>query len=496
MKCLIGTTVRVIFAALVFSVLGSHQPAFGQTDTGAISGIVTDPSGAVVPGATVTLTNKETGQERVTLTDLSGVYSIPNIPPGLYALAVKKEGFSASTLSGIPVRLQQPVKQNVVLQIGPSVTSVTVTAAQAHLQTEGHDVAELRNTEQLEQLPTSGRSLLSLATLAPTMAPGSIAISNPGDSSFYGTVSNQVSVAGMTDSSTLFLQDGVENVNLITVTMNIVPSMESVQEVNTTINGADARYAEPSVINVITKGGTNKFHGTAYDFLQNDALNARDFFLAPTTSKPVERYNLFGGNFGAPILKNKVFGFFDYTGLRSSVGAPSVDIVPTDLERGGNFSADQTIYNPLTFNAATGTIQPFPGNVIPPSMINPFAPMWMQLYPLPNVTPTAASPYNYIQNISAVSNYNEYLGRGDWNISTNDHLYASALHLNAPNRSPTIIAGLFGDAHTNVGTNAALEETHVFNSHIVNTARLGYNRTNYFYTRQGSGLKTMLRNMV
>lgn len=274
---------------LLFFGFGSRHLLFAQTDTGAISGAVTDASGAVVPGATVTLTNSTTGQERKTVTDSTGIYSLPNLPPGEYTLVVEKEGFTASRTSGIPVRLQQPVRQDVVLQPGATVTHVTVTASQVQLQTESHDVAQLQNPQQLEQLPSNGRNLLSLTTLAPTMAPGSIAISNPGDSSFYGTVSNQVSVAGMTDSSTLFLQDGVENVNLITVTMNIVPSVESLQEVNTTMNGADARYAEPSVINIITKSGTNRFHGTAYDFLQNDKLDAENYNLAGERRPPRRR---------------------------------------------------------------------------------------------------------------------------------------------------------------------------------------------------------------
>jgi hypothetical protein len=146
---------------------------------------------------------------------------------------------------------------------------------------------------------------LSLAVLTPTVAAASIATVDPGDSGFLGTVGNQVAVAGATDTTTLFLQDGVENINLLAITMNIIPSVESIQEVNTTMNGADARYAEPSVINIITKGGTNTFHGTAYDFLQNDALDARDFFLDPTAAKPVVRYNLFGGNIAGPILKKR-----------------------------------------------------------------------------------------------------------------------------------------------------------------------------------------------
>ncbi len=460
-----------------------------QTDTASVSGTVVDESGAVVTNASVNLTNNATGQQRTTSANSAGVYSFPNVPPGTYTLAVSKTGFQTNTLSNINLQVQQAFKQDVTLHVGAVSQAVTVSAesSDVQIQTENHEVSQGFGTRDLIQLPTSGRNVLSIATLAPGTTPATNTQGNSGDSAFFGTNGNQVAVTGLPDTSTVFLQDGVENVNLLTQTMNIVPSIESIQEVITTINGAPARYADPSVINVVTKSGTNDFHGTAYDFLQNDALNARNFFTPPTAIKPPIRYNLFGGNLSGPIVKNKLFALFDYSGLRSSQSSTSLAVVPTLAERGGDFSGTgQTIYNPNTFNPVTGTVQPFQGNVIPGNLLSSFGQQWLKLYPLPNLTPSATSNFNYSKNLTNTTNSDEYLGRGDYNISAADHLYGSVLHLNSPNQGETIIPGLFGATHINIGTNASVEETHVFSPTAVNTARIGYNRIQYFLSQQGT----------
>ncbi len=465
------------------------RTALSQTDTASISGTITDASGAALADAAVVLTNTATGQERSTTANASGVYSFPNILPGSYTLVATKTGFQTSTHSNITLQVQQALKQDVTLQVGAISEKVTVSAeaSEVQVQTENHEVSQGFNTRDLVQLPTSGRSILSIATLAPGTTPATNTQGNSGDSNFFGTNGNQVAVTGLPDTSTVFLQDGVENVNLLTQTMNIVPSIESVQEVITTVNGAPARYADPSVINIVTKSGTNNYHGTAYDFLQNDALNARNFFTPASSIKPPIRYNLFGGNFSAPVIKNKLFGLFDYSGLRSSQSSTALAVVPTQAERQGNFAGTgQTIYNPYSFNSATGVVQPFQANTIPGNLVNSFAQKWLNLYPLPNLTPSGTSNFNYSKNLTTSNDFDEYLGRVDYNISEADHLYGSVLHLNAPNEGQTIIPGLFGATHINIGTNGSLEETHVFGPTIVNTARIGYNRIEYFLSQQGT----------
>ena len=223
---------------------------------------------------------------------------------------------------------------------------------------------------QLIDLPNNGRSLINTATLGPASQPGTDTVNSGGDIAFFNQQANAVYITGLDNYHTLFLQDGVENINLLIQTANILASVEAAQEVQTYLNGAPARFAQPAVINVITKSGTNQFHGTAYDFLQNNAFNARNWFA---TSVPVERYNLFGANLGGPILKNKLFGFFDYSGLRDSSSSVFTGRVPTLEERAGNFSGEPTIYDPATYNQTTGTSSPFPGNIIPTTRFNQFA---------------------------------------------------------------------------------------------------------------------------
>ena len=157
--------------------------------------------------------------------------------------------------------------------------------------------------------------------------------------------------------SITFLQDGVVNRNVLIQTANIVASIESVQEVSVESNGMSAKFPSPGLVNVITKRGTNGFHGTAYDYLQNNPLNGKNFFA---TRVPVSRYNQFGANLGAPVLRNKLFPFFDYAGMRQSAGSVSRSRVPTDAERQGNFQGDAVIYDPATYVASTGAIAPFP----------------------------------------------------------------------------------------------------------------------------------------
>lgn len=242
------------------------------------------------------------------------------------------------------------------------------------------------------------------------------------------------------------------------------------------------------MINVITKSGSRQIHGTAYDFLQNDAFDATNWFA---TSKPAKRYNQFGGNIGAPLWKNKVFAFFDYSGLRSRTASVNRDRVPTAAERSGDFSANNlTIYNPATYSARTGTSSPFPGNKLP--SISPFAQRWLQNYPLPN-QPLGADNVNYVANIPTVSNYDEYLGRVDYNISDTDLLFGTVARLESTVGSNSITPGLFGIFNTLKGTNISIAETHVANANVVNVFRVGYNRSNLFRTQQGQGVQNYVQ---
>jgi carboxypeptidase family protein/TonB-dependent receptor-like protein len=460
-------------------------PAVAQMDRAAISGLVTDTSGAVVAGANVECTNVRTQAIRTTVTTGQGTYNFPLMEVGEYHLAVSAPGL-APKQSTVELSLTGAVS-DFHLGVGNTSTKieVTATASQVQLQTESHNVSEIMGTTQLVQLPNLSRNLINTATLAPASQPGTDTITNAGDVGFFNQQSNSAYIAGLDNYHVLFLQDGVENVNLLNQTANILASVEAAQEVQTDVNNAPARFSHPAVINVITKGGSNQFHGTAYDFLQNDAFNARNWF---SQSVPVERYNLFGANLGGPILENKLFFFFDYSGLRNYSHGVFTGRVPTTAERSGNLSGEAPIFDPASFSTATGTTTPFLGNIIPSGRINPFATKWLANYPQPNA-PLSASNVNYISTLPSKSTYDEYLGRVDWTISPRNQLIGSIIRATPFSGSTTIVPGLFGINFDDKGLNATVEETMVISPTLVNVAKVGYNRSVVNRTQEGAGAK-------
>jgi hypothetical protein len=458
------------------------QAGFGQTDLGSITGTIQDNTGAALPNCQVDIKNLNTSAVRSVRTDQSGFYTVPSLTVGAYEITATMSGFQRAvrtvelTTSGANGDIQ--------LTVGNVQEQVTITAGSGSvaLQTDSHELATTISPTQLVNLPNNGRSILNIATLGPASQPGIDVGVDTGDEGFYNQTSASVIISGLGNAHAAFLQDGVANTNLLTQTANILASVEASQEVSTLLDGAPARFSQPSVIDVITKGGSNTFHGTAYDFLQNDDFDATNWFA---TSKPAKRYNQFGANLGGPILKNKVFAFFDYSGLRSQTASVNRDRVPTAAERTGDFSADGlTLYNPATYNPATGTDQPFANNKLP--SISPFAQLWLQNYPAAN-TALGTDNVNYVINLPTVSNYDEYLGRVDYNIGAKDQLFGTVSRLENNVGSDSITPGLFGIFNALKGTNISIAETHVFNPNIVNVIKAGYNRSNLFRTQQAEG---------
>ncbi|AXC12825.1 Oar protein [Acidisarcina polymorpha] len=459
------------------------EQGFAQTDLGGITGTVQDNTGAAIPNCEVQIKNLNTSAVRTVKTDQNGFYTVPSLTVGPYQITATVTGFQRAAKS---IELTTSgANGDIQLTVGSVQQQVMITESSGSiaLQTDSHDVATTVSPAQLVNLPNNGRSILNIATLGPASQPGTDVGVDVGDEGFYNQTSASVIISGLGNAHAAFLQDGVANTNLLTQTANILASVEATQEVTTLLNGAPARFSQPSVIDVITKGGSNSFHGTAYDFLQNDDFDATNWFA---TSKPAKRYNQFGGNVGGPILKNKVFAFFDYSGLRSRTASVNRDRVPTLAERAGDFSADNvTLYDPSTYNPATGTDLPFPNNALP--ALSPFAQLWLANYPAPN-RPLGADNVNYVVNLPNISNYDEYLGRIDYNISGNDQLFGTVSRLQNNVGSNSITPGLFGIFNALKGTNISIAETHVFNSNIVNVIKAGYNRSNLFRTQQGQGV--------
>ncbi len=459
--------------------------ARAQLNLGSIAGAVTDPNGAVIVDCQLTAAGTGGDAFRTVHTNSQGLFNISSLPAGEYRVAAEAPGFQKlSTV--VTVVVDRVTTADLHLTIGNVTEQVEVSAQSSLVDVERdtHEISHTIQTKDLRDLPTAGRSFISLATLGTGSQRATDAfISAGGPAANFGSVGHEVILAGQFVGSTTFLQDGVINVNLLTQTANIVPSIESIQEVSVESSGMSARFAAPGVVNVITRRGGNAFHGTVYDYLENDALNARSFFSA---TKPQLRYNQFGGNLGAPIIHDKLFAFFDYAGQRQTNYSVARARVPTPDERAGNFATSTvTVYDPSTYNAVTGAISTFPGGVIPTNRVSPFAQKYMAYFPAPNQP--LVNGINYQTNLRNTTNYDQYLGRMDYNLSPSNSLYGSILTSESPVVNPSISSSLFGIIYQMSGRNAFLQDVHILTPNLLNTARLGYNRSILVLSQQGVG---------
>lgn len=478
---------------LLVALMGAGQ-LLAQVNLGEVSGQITDESGAALPKASVTAVNDQTAIKRTTTSDSAGLYVLPALPAGTYVIIVEAPGFASQ-------RLQFTVQAGAILgapfklSVATAQQQVSVSAnAGLELETESHQVGGTVGTQQLTQLPVSGRNPLSYALVEPGTNAGSDPAVSTSSAQFFGNTSNSIVLGGALDQQTGYLQDGVENVTLLTQTANILPSTESIGELAVITNGADARYRQPGIISITTKGGANSFHGTAYDFLQNDDLNAASYNLTTTPQvKTPLRYNLFGANIGGPIVRNHAFFFFDYSGLRSQNSTTTLYRVPTAAELQGDFTGDQTLYDPTSYNPTTKTtvsyVSETGNNAIPggPVSFDKFAAAYSKYYPAANIPLNTALNANYSVPLRQTITNNQYLTRGDWAISQRDQVYVAFGYADTPTTNPTLVPGLFGRVYEGKATNVLSEETHVFSPRLVNSARFGYNRSNYFETIQGAG---------
>jgi hypothetical protein len=471
---------------LLFTVI-SQNFVHAQTNLSAISGTITDKAGATVPNCTVSVTNKATSASRSLITGANGFYSFPSLPLGPYTIKASAPGFEVST-TAVELTLNG-VTADMSLTIGSATETVTVSSASeaVSLQTETGTVDQSFSEAQLQKMPNSaGLSVLGIAVLGPASQAGTDEPDN-GDTGFFGQQANSVNIAGLGIAHAQFLQDGVENINLLTQTANIVAPTESAAAVTTTLNSSPARFDEPAVVNVITKGGSNSFHGSAYEYFQNNDLNAINWYA---TSSPPLRYDNFGGGLGGPVLKNKLFGYFNYTGLRSHSSYVDQERVPTTAELQGDFSNNNVstaIYDPVSYSA-TGTSTAFANNQIPPGKMDNFGKLWLKLFPAAN-HPLDSNNVNYITNVMEPNNADQYITRVDWNVTSNNQLMGTFFHSKDANGGDTFIPGLFGIFYDTVGTNAALEDNWVLNQHQVNVLKIGFNRGSVDRTQEGTGAK-------
>lgn len=468
------------FAAAAL-LLGASVQSFAQTTTGSIVGTAYDSTGAVIPNCQITATNLSNHEVRDVTSNQAGYYVVPSLPPGPYQLTAKAPGF-AQTSTQITVMLGNAANFDFHLQTGSVTQNIQVSALSSALQlnTSSHQVDAQLATHSLENMPANGRDVFQVLLSLPNVSPFQ---NTPGPVSNFKTTTNSLAIGGSATGMTSFLQDGVTNIAMLTKTANFQPPIEATQEVSILENGASAQYDEPSVVNVITKTGSNGIHGRLYDYLQNDIFNAIGYFKRP---QPPLRYNQFGANMGGPIVKNKVFFFFDYAGLRNSTGTTLYADVPTAAERQGDFSQDSfTIYDPATYNPQTGGISAFPSNKIPVGQISTFANQYMKYFPLP--TGSSVKGQNFQENVTNTSTYDSFLAKADYNLDRNDTLHGAFETTNPAIFIPRFSTSAdFNYINDQTAKNAYLQETHIFSTTLVNVAKMGYNESNIFYRDVGN----------
>jgi hypothetical protein len=465
--------------------------AFAQEFRSTLSGRVLDPSGAAIPGAKVTAVSAETGARSEAGAGADGEYAIPFLAPGAYRLEADSQGFKAFKQTGIQIGTNTRVTVDIKMEVGSQSESVTVTSDATLLTTATSSVGQVISSGQIENMPMNGRTPLTLAQLAYGVVPTSDPrftrpFDNAGPSGF--------SMGGGQGQSNELLIDGSPDMTRNRrVAYN--PPVDAVSEVKVEAFMPDAAYGNTAggTVNVVMKGGTNEFHGSAYNFHQNSALKATPFFTnAARQVKPVTRFNQYGVSGGGPVWipkvfngRNRVFFFFSYEGIRQSEPEPTFSAVPTAAQRRGDFSAllavggQYQIFDPTSgvLEGARIRRQPIPDNVIPPSRISPISTRVMEFYPQPNFAGTVDGRNNYFNNQIRSDTFFGYMGRLDfnisdrhklfWNIRTNDRVE------NRGNRFDNIATGNF---LSRVNWGSTIDDVYTITPTLLVNTRLSWTR--------------------
>lgn len=372
-----------------------------SSTTGNITGTVRDPQGAAVPKAEVTITEEKTGVSRTVRATEDGFYNATSLPAGVYTISSAPTGFKKTLTTGVELHVNENKTVNLDLQVGQVTETVTVTSESAPVELRSGEVSSLISEKQVTELPLNGRNYAQLALLVPGVSPVTQAGAG-GAFATRGTGLNagvDMSSNGNQSNANLWTVDGVNNMDVgSNRTLLVFPSVDSIQEFRVERNSFSAEFgqAQGVVVNLITKGGSNEFHGTAFEFFRNDALNANDFFLNRSGQpKPQLEYNNFGGNFSGPIIKNRVFFYWSEEWRRERRGRVLSAHVPTAAEKTGDFSGPLTgalphipgscheVPNPNAPPATITVCDPFPGNKIPTNLLSPAGLAYMKLFPNP-----------------------------------------------------------------------------------------------------------------
>ena len=457
--------------------------AHAQVATADIVGRVTDSSGAVLPGVTVNVTNTGTRAVRTVTTGDTGDFVVNLLPIGTYSVSIELQGFQTQT-SQVTVASGDRARVDVKLSPGTVSESIQVTAEAPLVQTDTSTVSSIMTEKAVQDLPVNGRNFIRLVQMVPGATEGAANALASGNRPDDRRQTSAVSINGGADNQNNQLIDGMDNNERAIGTIGVKPSMDAIAEVKvqTNLYSAETGRTGGGVINILTKSGSNAFHGSGFDFIRNDRFDARNFFA---TTKPLLRQQQFGGSLGGPIVHDRTFFFADYEGFRQRAGQTNLLTVPTVRMRSGDFSElSGQIFDPLTNPRV-----PFAGNLIPGNRLDPIAMRYMALYPLPT---SAGQANNYASTTIRTQNSSTADFRVDHRFN-NDNSVFGRYSINdvttvTPGGCPSTPEGIQPGCLT--GTNAGFPGpntttanafqanwVHIFSPSVISEFKAGYLRT-------------------
>jgi hypothetical protein len=458
----------LVLVWLCASVASAQQPF------GSIVGTITDPRAATVSSVTITVTNTKTLISQTVVSSVTGDYSVPYLPNGTYSIKAEHPGFRTLIMTGVVVRAAQTLRADIHLELGEVKEVVEVAGDGLALQTDTAAVGTTIESKSINDLPLNGRTFAQLASLVPGVAPqGSINIGTDRKRGSIGTA-YAITANGFSDVQNNFIYDGVPAMDLDSYNFAFSPSIDAISEFKVQTSTYSSAYggAPGAHVDVVTKSGTNTFHGTLWEFNRNDALAARNSF---STSKARLNRNQFGANVGGPIRKNKAFFFFNWESGRQVQGtAGQLLSVPPDPFRTGDFSSLLT--SGIVIKDPT-TGQPFTNNKIPFERLDPNAAKFLRFTPAANRNSNSLGANNFVtDSFSTRVTEDQYVARVDYTLSSFDTLSARYMYdqLSTPNEPP--VFGNDENINTAKGQNVAISWIHTFSPRFVSNVLAGWNR--------------------
>lgn len=464
---------KPIFAVRIFILLSIALALAAQGPVASVSGEIHDPTGATIPGVIIIARSIDTNVARRTVTNEAGVYTLPGLQPGRYEITTDAVGFKRAVRGDITLEVAQAARVDFKLELGAASESINVTEQAPVTDTESASTGTVIDNKKVEELPLNGRQFYGLALLVPG---ANIAAENS-TTGYRGGFN----VTGRAETNNNFTVNGFDNNDQAVNAPSVRPSVDDIQEFKLLTGIYPAEYGRSSggQVIVVTKSGTNEFHGTAFEFLRNQVMDAANYFTQ-SGAKPAFRRNNFGATIGGPVKRNRTFFHFSYEGLRLAQQVAALGTVPTPTMSDGDFgtllSTGKTIKNPLT-----GAV--FAGNIIPASLINPVGQALIREYPAPSVPTASGAPINnFFLNGTQTENMNEYSARVDHTFSAKNTLtgsyqifYDPVVYVNNSLCGSSVMPN--GGCYTGwTGQLFGLSEVHIFSPALINEAGAGIQR--------------------